>query len=153
MKQITFTNGKIYTPSKIIGVGRNYAEHIKEMKAKPTKEPVLFLKPNSAIHEITAPIPIPSEFGSVHYEIELAVCIGHRCSHVSESEAFNHVAGYGLALDLTLRDEQAKAKKQGLPWAVAKGFDNSCPLSVFKPKNEITDPQNLNLLLATQGWD
>ena len=69
----------------------------------------------------------------MHHEVELAVCIGKAGSNIEESAAENHIHGYGLALDLTLRDKQFAAKKAGLPWALAKGFDNACPVSIFYP--------------------
>ncbi len=151
MKQITFNTGQLFTPSKIVGVGQNYPKHIKEMKSKKAKEPVIFLKPNSALHEINTPIPIPNGLGSVHHEIELAVCIGRRSNRIDEDEALNYIAGYGLALDLTLRDLQSEAKKRGLPWALAKGFDYSCPVSHFVSKDSIPDVHNLNLKLEING--
>lgn len=151
MNQITFSNGLTLAPSKIIGVGRNYDEHIREMHSSRTKEPVLFLKPNSALHDIYKPIPIPKDLGSVHHEIELAVCIAKTCSKISADEAPEYTLGYGLALDLTLRDIQSKAKKEGLPWALAKGFDHSCPVSLFMYKDKIQNVDNLNLLLKVNG--
>jgi 2-keto-4-pentenoate hydratase/2-oxohepta-3-ene-1,7-dioic acid hydratase in catechol pathway len=151
MNQITFLNGLTLAPSKIIGVGRNYDEHIREMQSSRTKEPVLFLKPTSALHDISKPIPIPKDLGSVHHEIELAVCIAKTCSKISADEAPEYTLGYGLALDLTLRDIQSKAKKEGLPWALAKGFDYSCPVSQFVPKDKIKNVDDLDLLLKVNG--
>ncbi|MGD9488371.1 MAG: fumarylacetoacetate hydrolase family protein [Calditrichaceae bacterium] len=151
MKNITFKNGKIYNPTKIIGVGRNYSEHIKEMRSEKTTDPVLFIKPVSALCDMMSPLLLPKKYGSVHHEIELAVCIGKSGSEIRIEDAFESVAGFGLALDLTLRDLQADAKKAGLPWAVAKGFNNSCPVSVFVPAEDIADVNNLNLLLKVNG--
>ena len=147
MKHITFINGMELFPSKIICVGRNYAKHIEEMKSTPTKDPVLFLKPNSALHPFTEPLRVPGSFGSVHHEIELAVCISKTCTSVTPGEAAASIAGYAVALDLTLRDMQSDAKKAGLPWAVAKGFDNACPVSSFVEADTIKDAGNLELLL------
>ena len=151
MKQIVFTDGTTYTPSKIICVGRNYAKHIEEMKSSRTKDPVLFLKPNTALHSLKVPIPVPKSFGSVHHEIELAVCISKTCSNISAQEAESCVAGYAVALDLTLRDVQSEAKNGGLPWAVAKGFDNACPISSFTPAHLVKDVNNLELMLKING--
>ena len=147
MNEIIFNNGLKYRPSKIICVGRNYAKHIEEMKSLPTKDPVLFLKPNSSLHPFDAPLPVPAHFGSVHHEIELAVCISKTCSSVSAHQAAASIAGYAVALDLTLRDLQSDAKKAGLPWAIAKGFDNACPISPFTKADTVSDAGNLNLLL------
>jgi 2-keto-4-pentenoate hydratase/2-oxohepta-3-ene-1,7-dioic acid hydratase in catechol pathway len=145
MNTIQMIDGLQFTPSKIIGIGRNYVKHIKEMHSTQTEEPVLFIKPNSSLHDITRPIPIPKTAGSVHHEIELAVLIGKDGKNISEQSAMNYVFGYGLALDLTLRDVQNVAKDAGLPWALAKGFDHSCPVSTFFYRDKIEDPHNLNL--------
>ncbi|MGD9898834.1 MAG: fumarylacetoacetate hydrolase family protein [Calditrichaceae bacterium] len=151
MRNITFKSGQIYNPTKIIGVGRNYSEHIKEMQSEKTADPVLFIKPVSALCDIMSPLLLPKNYGSVHHEIELAVCVGKSGSNIRIGDALDFIAGYGLALDLTLRDLQAEAKKAGLPWAVAKGFDNSCPVSVFVPAADVADVNNLNLMLKVNG--
>ena len=147
MNKITFTDGRTFTPSKIICVGRNYSAHIKEMESERTEEPVLFLKPNSSLCDITRPIPLLQNRGAVHHEIELALCISRTGSKIQAGDADSFIAGYGLALDLTLRDIQTKAKKAGLPWAVAKGFDCACPISSFVPKDNVSDVTNLELSL------
>jgi len=131
MFKITFEDGTVFNTSKIIGVGLNYNDHISEMKNIKPSEPVLFLKPSTALCDFNKPIVIPKDMGSVHYELELAVCIGQKCSNVNKENATDYIAGFGLALDLTLRDVQSSAKGKGLPWSVAKGFDNSCPVTSF----------------------
>lgn len=148
MKTIKFINGSEMIPSKIIGIGLNYVKHINEMKSVQQKEPVIFLKPNSCLHDILQPIPIPKNNGSVHHEIELAVCIGKEGSNIPAEIAENYIAGFGLALDLTLRDIQGKAKDSGLPWTIAKGFDHSCPVSQFVNKDTVSDYNNLDLMLS-----
>ena len=152
MKEIKFREGTVLSPSKIIGIGRNYSEHIKEMAAERTREPVLFLKPNSALCDIEEPLPLLQDHGQIHHEIELAVCFSKSGSDIPRSEAMDYVAGYGLALDLTLRDIQTKAKKAGLPWAVAKGFDHACPVSDFISKEKVDDVHNLELKLEINGF-
>ncbi len=147
MHRIKFNNGRIFTPSKIVCVGLNYAAHIEEMSSKLSETPVIFLKPNSALHNIEEAIPIPVDAGAVHHEVELAVCIADKIAHISENDVYNHIAGYGLALDLTLRDMQKSAKEKGRPWAVAKGFDHSCPISTFVTKDSVSDVNNLNITL------
>ena len=151
MNTIKFANGAEIIPSKILGVGLNYVKHINEMKSIPQKDPVIFLKPNTSLHDITQHIPIPKNNGSVHHEIELAVCIGKKGSNIPVESAEDHIAGFGLALDLTLRDIQGKAKTAGLPWAIAKGFDCSCPVSQFVKKNTVSDYNALNLKLIVNG--
>lgn len=139
------------TCGKIIGVGRNYSEHIKEMASARTREPVLFLKPSTAVCRLDKPLIIPPNEGSVHHEVELAVAIGRQGAHIDEQEAASFVAGYAIGLDLTLRDKQAIAKEKGLPWAVAKGFDLSCPLSEFVLPENVPDPGNLKIGLWING--
>jgi len=150
MTDIHFDDGSSLTPSKIIGVGRNYSEHIKEMKSEKPDDPVLFIKPATSLCSFYKPIVIPENMGEVHHEIELAVAIGKKCKNISGEKAAEYIAGFGIALDLTLRDVQSVAKKKGLPWAVAKGFDNSCPVSTFYKKT-ITDVKNLDILLFVNG--
>ncbi|WP_426818259.1 fumarylacetoacetate hydrolase family protein [Winslowiella sp. 2C04] len=138
--------------SKVVCVGSNYAKHIKEMGSATPTEPVIFIKPETAICDLRQPIAIPQEFGSVHHEIELAVLIGSTLKHASEEHVAKAIAGYGIALDLTLRDVQSELKKAGQPWEKAKGFDNSCPLSGFIAASEFAaDPQNTELKLLVNG--
>ncbi|NOX89454.1 MAG: fumarylacetoacetate hydrolase family protein [Calditrichaeota bacterium] len=151
MKQVRMIDGRTFTPSKIIGIGLNYSEHITEMQSKRTSEPVIFLKPNSAVCSLYEPVPIPTNRGAVHHEIELAVLIGKSGFNVSEQEAPEYIAGFGMALDLTLRDIQKKAKERGHPWAIAKGFKNACPVSDFFPKKQFNNPQKLELKLTVNG--
>jgi len=151
MQSIIFTDGRTFTPSKIIAIGRNYLEHIREMNAVKSEQPILFLKPNSALCDMQKPILIPKEWGSVHHEIELAVCIGQTCYGIDEKDAAIVIAGYGMALDLTLRDIQSDAKKKGNPWATAKGFDNSCPVSPFLPAENFKSTNNLSLELLVNN--
>jgi 2-keto-4-pentenoate hydratase/2-oxohepta-3-ene-1,7-dioic acid hydratase in catechol pathway len=132
---IIFDDGSRYQPTKIIGVGLNYADHIDEMNSIKPSEPVLFIKPSTALCNFTDPIILPDNMGPVHYELELAVCIERTCKNVTRDQAAENIAGFGMALDLTLREIQAKAKASGRPWAVAKGFDNSCPVSIFFKKS------------------
>jgi len=114
---------------KIVAAGSNYAKHAKEMGSPRPEQPVLFLKPStSIIHEGQA-IVFPKVGRLLHHEVELGLVISSRCKDVQPANALDHVLGYLLALDLTLRDLQADAKKLGLPWATAKGFDGACPVS------------------------
>ena len=138
--------------SKVVCVGSNYAKHIKEMGSATPSEPVLFIKPETALCDIRQPLSIPKDLGSVHHEVELAVLIGSNLKHASEEHVAKAIAGYGVALDLTLRDVQAGCKKAGQPWEKAKGFDNSCPISGFIPVSEFdADPQNVELKLLVNG--
>jgi len=136
---------------KIVGVGRNYRDHALELGNAVPKEPLLFMKPPSAYIVEGASIKIPKGCDSLHHEIELGVVIGSKGTNITESEAMNHVAGYALALDMTNRTFQNTAKKQGLPWDLAKGFDTSCPVSAFVPKALIPNPQNVDLWCKVNG--
>lgn len=118
---------------KIFCVGRNYREHATEMKAELPSTPVIFLKPPSAIIHPPDPIVRPPISGEMHHEAELVVALGAGGRNVSEESAAGMIQGYGIGLDMTLRDVQAVAKKKGLPWTVAKGFDTSAPLSEIVP--------------------
>jgi 2-keto-4-pentenoate hydratase/2-oxohepta-3-ene-1,7-dioic acid hydratase in catechol pathway len=111
-------------------------------------EPVVFIKPETALCDIRQPVAIPKEFGAVHHEVELAVLIGTPLKQANEDRVARAIAGYGVALDLTLRDLQAGFKKAGQPWEKAKAFDGSCPMSGFIPVAEFGDPQNAELSLT-----
>ncbi len=152
MKTITIrkTNERIPV-GKIICIGRNYIEHAKEMQADIPDKPVIFLKPPSAIIYNGESIIIPKISNDMHHEVELVVVIGKGGKNISASDANSHILGYAVGLDMTLRDVQAEAKKKGLPWTVAKGFDTSAPISDVLLKDEIPDPHNLNLICRVNG--
>lgn len=116
---------------KIVCIGRNYAEHARELNNPVPDEPLLFIKPATSAVHITRPLDFPRDRGEVHFEAELAVLIGRPLTNASASEAEGAILGYGLALDLTLRDLQSRLKDKGQPWERAKAFDGACPLSPF----------------------
>jgi len=133
---------------KIVAIGRNYAEHAKELGNEvPRGSPVFFLKPWSSIVQMPLPIVRPERCKDLHHEVELGVVIGRRARKVRENEAMDYVGGYVLAIDMTARDLQDAAKKKGLPWAEAKGADTFCPLSSFIPKALVPDPHQVQLWL------
>lgn len=136
---------------KIFCIGRNYAEHAKEMKADIPEAPVFFLKPSTAIIRDGGSIHRPPISNELHHEVEMTVLIGRGGKNILRGNALNHVAGYGIGLDMTLRDVQSDAKKKGLPWTLAKGFDTSAPVSDFVPAGEISDPRNLEVKLDVNG--
>lgn len=137
--------------SKIICVGRNYAAHAKEMKAEIPAQPVFFLKPPSAILPDGGTVLLPPISTDLHHEVEMTVLIGRGGKNIDEHSALSHVAGYGVGLDMTLRDIQSEAKKKGLPWTLAKGFDTSAPLSEFVPAAAVSDPHALEVELRVNG--
>ena len=136
---------------KIVCVARNYAEHARELGNPVPDRAVLFIKPASSLLADGGTIEIPPYSADCHHELELAVLIGRTGKNIPEAEALSHVAGYGVALDLTLRDVQGELKAKGLPWEIAKGFDTACPLSAFVPAGDVPDPQQLRLALRING--
>ncbi|XP_030646715.1 oxaloacetate tautomerase FAHD1, mitochondrial [Chanos chanos] len=132
---------------KIICVGRNYADHAKELKNAVPTEPVLFLKPPSAYVKEGSPILVPHYSSNLHHEVELGIVIGKGGTAIPQTSAMEHVAGYALCLDMTARDVQDDCKSKGLPWTLAKAFNTSCPVSDFISKEKIPDPGNVNLWL------
>lgn len=135
----------------IFCVGQNYAEHAKEMGSSVAESPVIFLKPSNAVIENGSPIILPKLSTNVHHEVELTVLIGKGGRNIPKSEAMNYVAGYGVGLDMTMRDVQLAAKKSGNPWSIAKGFYTSAPLSSFIEASKIPDPHHLNISLKVNG--
>ncbi|CAM0877633.1 unnamed protein product [Alopecurus aequalis] len=136
--------------TKIVGVGRNYVAHDKELGNPVPKEPVLFLKPIlSFLHAgvASAAVEVPEPLESLHHEVELAVVISCRARNVPEASAMDFVGGYALALDMTTRDLQSVAKSVGLPWTLAKAQDTFTPISAVDPKSAVPNPDNLELWL------
>lgn len=132
---------------KIVCVGRNYADHAKELNNPVPEKPLLFIKPATAAVDMRQAIVLPSSQGRCHHELEMAVLIGERLSQADHRQADQAIVGVGLALDLTLRDIQDDLKRQGQPWERAKAFDGSCPLSDFVSRDGL-DLQNLAVELV-----
>lgn len=128
-------------------IGRNYAKHAAEMDSDIPETPVVFLKPRSSIIRQGEPVRLPSDSNNVHHEVELVALIGSIAKSVESSEALNHVEAIGVGIDLTARDLQAEAKKSGLPWTLAKGFDTFAPLGNLVKLTDSIDPQNLSIRL------
>jgi len=127
---------------KIICIGRNYTEHIEELANEKPKEPVIFLKPDSAIILKNNPFIIPPFSDDVHYEVEVLVKISRVGKHIDQKFAHKYYNEIGLGIDFTARDLQSKLKEKGLPWEKAKAFDGSALISKFMPKEKF----NLNEL-------
>jgi 2-keto-4-pentenoate hydratase/2-oxohepta-3-ene-1,7-dioic acid hydratase in catechol pathway len=136
---------------KVVCVGRNYLEHVHELRNPVPEKPVLFMKPATALVSLDALLHLPADQGRCHHEVELAVLIGRRLQQADAQTARTAVAGYALALDLTLRDLQDQLKSKGLPWERAKAFDGACPISGFIPPEQLADPQNTPLTLTVNG--
>ncbi|KAJ7706883.1 hypothetical protein B0H17DRAFT_1034741 [Mycena rosella] len=135
---------------KIVAIGRNYAEHIKELNNTAPKEPFFFLKPTTSYVPSGAQVEIPSGI-IAHHEVELGVVIGKGGRDIAQADAESHIAGYALAVDMTARNLQDQVKKRGLPWSAAKGFDTFTPIGSFIPKDKIADPYSLTLSLKING--
>ena len=148
--KIHATNQK-FPIGKIVCMARNYAEHAKELGNETPAAPVLFMKPASSVIGDGDTVRIPAYSQECHYEVELAVLIGRECRSVAAEKAMEYVAGYGVGIDMTLRDVQNQLKAKGLPWEIAKGFDSACPLSDFVPAGAVADPHNLRLTLTVNG--
>jgi 2-keto-4-pentenoate hydratase/2-oxohepta-3-ene-1,7-dioic acid hydratase in catechol pathway len=114
---------------KIICIGRNYADHAKEMKSELPSEPIFFMKPDTALVKEGSDFYLPELNSEIHYECELVVKISKAGKFIAEEFAKNYYSEISLGLDLTARDLQAKCKEKGLPWEIAKAFDNSAPIS------------------------
>ena len=136
---------------KVVCVGRNYVDHIKELDNPMPTEPILFIKPATSLQPISQPIVIPDFTKDCHNETELAVLIGKQITRASREEIQMAIAGFGLALDLTLRDVQKSLKEKGLPWEKAKAFDGSCPITPFIVPDDLANPQDTRLKLEVNG--
>jgi len=143
--------GRPLQVGKILAVGRNYAEHVAEMGAPPDAPPVLFFKPPTAIPREGSKVRLPADGGEVHHEVELVVLIGRPGRRIPATRALEHVSGYGVGLDLTLREVQSEAKRRGEPWSLAKGFDGSAPVSRIVPRDEVGDGSGLAIRLTVNG--
>lgn len=128
----------------IFCIGRNYAKHIEELNNETPTEPLVFLKPTSALAQKGDTITLPAFSNSVHYEAELVIYIAQDARNLSTNEALSVIGGYGVGLDLTARDLQDVIKKRGEPWTKCKGFPAAAIVSDFVQANKIEDPKNIN---------
>ncbi|KAK0196489.1 hypothetical protein IW261DRAFT_1418210 [Armillaria novae-zelandiae] len=135
---------------KIVAIGRNYSEHIKELANTAPKEPFFFIKPTTSYLPSGGKLELPRGI-IAHHEVELGIVIGNRGRDISQANADSHIAGYALAVDMTARNLQDQVKKRGLPWSAAKGFDTFTPIGSFIPKDKILDPHDLRLSLKING--
>jgi 2-keto-4-pentenoate hydratase/2-oxohepta-3-ene-1,7-dioic acid hydratase in catechol pathway len=124
---------------KIIAIGRNYQEHAKELNNPIPTEPVVFLKPDTALLKEGKAFYHPDFSNDIHFEVELIIKIGKEGKHIASKFARNYIESIGLGIDFTARDLQQKCKEKGLPWEIAKAFDHSAPIGEFIPVNEIPD--------------
>ncbi|KAM0332539.1 hypothetical protein ACHAQA_002822 [Verticillium albo-atrum] len=153
-KRSMATASSLRTAGKVVCVGRNYADHIKELNSAKPKQPFFFLKPTSSILLPGAgPIQRPKGV-DMHFEIELAAVVGRQIRDfdpADEQGALDAIESYAMSIDLTARNVQGEAKKKGLPWSIAKGFDTFLPMSDIIPKASIPDPHNVEVFLKLNG--
>jgi 2-keto-4-pentenoate hydratase/2-oxohepta-3-ene-1,7-dioic acid hydratase in catechol pathway len=119
---------------KIIAIGRNYAEHIKELQNERPDEPVVFLKPDTALLKDNAPFYYPDFSKDIHHEVEILLRISKEGKNIDPAFAHKYYEEIGIGIDFTARDLQQKCKTKGLPWEIAKAFNGSAPVSAFVPK-------------------
>jgi len=137
---------------KLIGIGRNYIDHAKELNNPVPTEPVIFLMPDTALLRNNDPFYIPSFTNEVHYEVEIVVRINKLGKNIAQKFAHRYYEEIGIGIDFTARDLQSKLKSKGLPWANAKGFDYSAPISkTFINKSEFSSVENINFSLLKNG--
>jgi len=136
---------------KIIGVGRNYVEHAKELGNEVPDEPLIFFKPDTSVIKNNQPFYYPDFSKDIHYEVEIIYRISKEGKYIKEEFAPKHYDAIGIGIDFTARDLQQKAKTKGLPWTLAKGFNGSAPISEFREVSKFTDLTNLNFSLKVNG--
>lgn len=137
---------------RIFAIGRNYAEHIKELNNERPDEPVIFTKPDTALLRANAPFYYPDFSNDIHHEVELVLRINKEGKNIQEKYSSKYYDAIGLGIDFTARDLQQKAKEKGLPWDIAKGFNGSAPISdKFIPVADIQDLKNINFSLTVNG--
>lgn len=139
MRKYKFKNGKELEVKTMFCVGQNYAKHAAEMGGQVTTDPIIFIKPPQAYIENGGKIILPDMSKNIHHEVELVVVIGKECKNISEGDAAKYIAGYAVGIDVTMRDIQKQSKDKGLPWAVAKGFYSSAPISEIVPAENFGD--------------
>ena len=136
---------------KIICIGRNYAAHIEELKNEKPGQPVVFLKPDTALIKGEAPFYYPDFSTNIHHEIELVLKISKEGKYIQPQFAHRYFEEIGLGIDFTARDLQDQCKAKGLPWEIAKAFNGSAPIGNFKSVSEFSDLKNIDFHLEING--
>jgi len=148
MKMYRFEHNNSPLPiGKIICLARTYHKHAVEMKSTPPPDPILFLKPASAVIFSGEAIHYPYQSHCVHHEVEVGVVIGEKARNISKQNALDVIEGYLVGLDITARDIQTQAKKEGWPWSIAKGFDTFAPISNVVSSENVSNPNDISFCL------
>ncbi len=149
---VPVAGGGSFPVRRVFCVGRNYAEHTREMGGDPNREPpFFFMKPADALLTGNADMPYPPASEDLHHEMELVVAIGTGGVDIPEASALDHVWGYAVGLDMTRRDVQNVARKAGRPWDMGKGFDHSAPIGDIFPAAKIGHPEAGTIELRVNG--
>ena len=152
---VPVAGGGVFPVRRIYCVGRNYVEHAQEMGFSGREPPFFFMKPADAAVPVaegeTGVIDYPSLTQNLHHEIELVVAIGKGGRNIAAADAFKHIYGYAVGLDMTRRDLQGEAKKQGRPWCIGKGFDQSAPIAPIHPASATGELSRGAITLAVNG--
>jgi 2-keto-4-pentenoate hydratase/2-oxohepta-3-ene-1,7-dioic acid hydratase in catechol pathway len=138
---------------KIIAIGRNYAEHIEELKNERPSAPVVFLKPDTALLKNNAPFYHPDFSENIHHEVELVLKISKEGKHIQKKFAHRYFEEIGIGIDFTARDLQDKCKAKGLPWEIAKAFNGSAPIGDFLEVSSFKDLNDINFHLLINGQE
>lgn len=137
--------------NNIFCIGRNYVDHIAELKNETPTEPVVFMKPNNSIIESGQTLTLPAYSKSVHYECELVLLIGQDADSINQTDPLSIISGYGIGLDLTARDIQSRLKEKGLPWTKSKGFRGAAALSHFVAAAKLANPNDCTFTFKING--
>ncbi len=152
---VAVVGGGEFPVRRIYCVGRNYVEHAQEMGFTGREPPFFFMKPADAVVPVadgaTGQMHYPSQTKNLHYEIELVVAIGRGGRDIAVADALSHLWGYAIGLDMTRRDLQGDMKKQGRPWCIGKGFDESAPIGPLHPAASVGDLTRGAITLAVNG--
>lgn len=149
--EFQFTDGLHLPVGTMFCIGRNYANHARELGNELPENPIVFLKPPTAYVNSGGTVKIPSFSTNMHHEVEAVIVIGKDGRDIPKDEAKNHIAGYAVGIDFTLRDIQNFAKQKGEPWAVAKGFFSSAPISSVIPVSQFENVPFLDISLEVNG--
>lgn len=136
---------------KILAIGRNYADHIKELNNPNLGEPVVFMKPDTALLRNNEPFYHPEFSQEIHHEVEIVLRVCKEGKHIEPQFASKYYDQIGIGIDFTARDLQTKAKEKGLPWEIAKAFNGSAPVSEFLPVSDFPNLKNINFSLQING--
>jgi 2-keto-4-pentenoate hydratase/2-oxohepta-3-ene-1,7-dioic acid hydratase in catechol pathway len=136
---------------RLFCIGRNYAAHIEELQNERPTDPVIFMKPDTAILKDNVPFYYPDFSQDIHHEVEIVLKISKQGKNLDAAFAHRYYEEIGVGIDFTARDLQARQKAKGLPWEIAKGFDGSAPISGFVPKSRFADLKNLDFSLTVNG--